>query len=89
MSMFRHWLALMLSVTGGSNTATPALQDAVQGGNLASTGRSSGECRVILLGCRSKALIDASPHRLHDTAPSRGEHMELKRKARPRGPGLA
>jgi len=33
-------------MAGGPNAATLALQDAVQGGNLASTGRSSGECRL-------------------------------------------
>ncbi|MDI1286731.1 MAG: hypothetical protein PSV46_20265, partial [Reyranella sp.] len=33
-------------MAGGPSAATSALQDAVHGGNLASTGRSSGGCRL-------------------------------------------
>ena len=33
-------------MAGVFNAATTALRDAVQGGNLASTGRSSGGCRL-------------------------------------------
>jgi len=33
-------------MAGGPNAATSALQGAVKSGNLASTGRSSGGCRL-------------------------------------------